>query len=459
MELAGTIRHFDECLKLKRYTDAFSIIREIENSAEGLNKILDPDRLKLRQKIAKERNFEYVGPVNGEKAFVGAKLLHDGQTLYYYLVHKEDSLLGVNTITPFINGSAWATISGVNASGEIYENTILVSDEGEILLVLPFTCKLVEDIQTYDGSPMMVRPQRILNDRYFITAKGKKIMEGRTDPAHPSFHDGVVWGMNDQMKSVLFDEDGNELFVLDAWFDLVEDFRDGVALAEARITKKIWQSQVYAIDKTGKYRKIEGVIREGTNQDGSKIISVITPPDGLDGKYFGWQEEDGSFIFDLDGNKTYCKDIPSAILNNGLCLIPHTFPNGEEVKLLIDSRTGRVGDGVILKADAGVFKEGLMKVTSHTSDKEYYLNKDGQLIGKGYLEANDFSEGVALAKDEKGWFAIDKSGGNNFNDKELRFKSLPTLFSDGVFKNGVVLVTAFDDETYFIDKKGRRVFG
>ena len=70
------------------------------------------------------------------------------------------------------------------------------------------------------------------------------------------------------------------------------------------------------------------------------------------------------------------------------------------------------------------------------------------LNGKKFLDLGVYHKGFATAKDEKGWFHIDKSGNPVYAERYLIVEP---------FYNGFALVTDFLGNKMIINEKGEKV--
>lgn len=96
----------------------------------------------------------------------------------------------------------------------------------------------------------------------------------------------------------------------------------------------------------------------------------------------------------------------------------------------------------------GDFKDGIACVKSLTG-KFKHIDKNGKLINdKAFLDLGVFHKGYATAKDERGWFHINKLGNQIYTERYLFVEP---------FYNGFALVTNNDNSKAIINEKGESI--
>ena len=97
---------------------------------------------------------------------------------------------------------------------------------------------------------------------------------------------------------------------------------------------------------------------------------------------------------------------------------------------------------------AGDYKDGIACVKSQ--DGFYrHIDKNGKLINdKSFPVLGVFHKNFATAKDNGGWFHIDKQGNEVYKNRYLTIEP---------FYNGFALVMTFENEKIVIDENGRKI--
>jgi len=97
---------------------------------------------------------------------------------------------------------------------------------------------------------------------------------------------------------------------------------------------------------------------------------------------------------------------------------------------------------------AGDFKNGIACVKLHNG-RFKHIDINGYFINnKSFLDLGVFHKNFAIAKDERGWFHIDKNG------KEL-YKERYSMIEP--FYNGFALVTQLENTKLIIDESGKKI--
>lgn len=113
----------------------------------------------------------------------------------------------------------------------------------------------------------------------------------------------------------------------------------------------------------------------------------------------------------------------------------HININGDRIYTQTYVYAGDFKDGyACVKLDNGLYK--------HIDTNGKYLND------KSFKDLGIFHKNIATAKDEKGWFHIDKFGNALYAQRYLFIEP---------FYNGFALVTAFDDSKLVIDEAGQKI--
>jgi len=94
---------------------------------------------------------------------------------------------------------------------------------------------------------------------------------------------------------------------------------------------------------------------------------------------------------------------------------------------------------------AGDFKDGIACVKSDDGLYRHINSKGNFINNKAFLDLGVFHKNYATARDNKGWFHIDKQGNEVYNQRYLAIEP---------FYNGFALVTQFDNQKIIIDENG-----
>jgi hypothetical protein len=97
---------------------------------------------------------------------------------------------------------------------------------------------------------------------------------------------------------------------------------------------------------------------------------------------------------------------------------------------------------------AGDYKDGIACVKCHDGFFRHIDSKGKFINEKSFLDLGVFHKNFATAKDEKGWFHIDKQGNEVYKNRYLTIEP---------FYNGFALVTTFENEKIIIDQKGQNI--
>lgn len=459
-ELADLLdRHFEG------ETDELILIQNrIDSLLKEIMKEVDPDRLFERTKLAKELSFDYVGPVTPDGiAAVGIRFGQDAKDIWTF--DNFCLLIDVETgspvpepfdkINPFHRGSAWAVRKRQFGpeKWQVDYDDYLIDEKGNILYSRGPNYHTPGGSELYHGSPICIESKTNKeHDRFFVTSKGGKIIFGKTSERRTHFSDGVYWG-RESGKYALFDEEGNQLFVLDRDFDTLGSFSEGYCLAYEYVTDSETKSDVYLIDKQGKYKKIDNIEIDEKRDDwsGEKILDVK-----FQNGYAVGRNQDGWFLYDKDGGIINLYTFwPWEVLAGGK--VVGQGEGGYQAifdfihKKFISEKHKRIER----------FKDGAVKVQK-INGKWNFLNEDGTLVNEtDYEEAMPFSEGLAWVRDNIGWTAIGRNGQGVFTGDNVWFKSLVGEaggLTRGAFYGGVVAVEDFEGNQFFVDKRGKRVF-
>jgi hypothetical protein len=97
---------------------------------------------------------------------------------------------------------------------------------------------------------------------------------------------------------------------------------------------------------------------------------------------------------------------------------------------------------------AGDYKDGIACVKCHDGFFRHIDSKGKFINEKSFLDLGVFHKNFATAKDEKGWFHIDKQGNEVYKNRYLTIEP---------FYNGFALVTTFENEKIIIDEQGQKI--
>ncbi len=217
-----------------------------------------------------------------------------------------------------------------------------------------------------------------------------------------------------------------------------EIFVDGLARVTARRN-----GGYYFINEQGKSIKGSSWFGDHNFRDTGHFSEGLVWVEGentLGGNYY--IDKEGHKVFD---NREFAK---TSDFSNGLAFVQD---ENEPATYYID-RQGKQAFGGRLFRSASTFSEGLAYVQLwEDMNGEYsFINTEGQVIcNRKFDSAASFREGVAVVEDQDGFYFIDKQGQVLCGQK--RFKVANSFF------HGLANVTDKDEESYFIDHKGRRI--
>ena len=97
---------------------------------------------------------------------------------------------------------------------------------------------------------------------------------------------------------------------------------------------------------------------------------------------------------------------------------------------------------------AGDYKDGFAVVKLENGLCKHIGKQGNNLNGKLFLDLGIFHKSYATAKDEKGWFHIDKNGNTLYNERYLLIEP---------FYNGFALVETFENRKLIINEKGNLI--
>lgn len=97
---------------------------------------------------------------------------------------------------------------------------------------------------------------------------------------------------------------------------------------------------------------------------------------------------------------------------------------------------------------AGDYKDGIACVKLSNALYRHIDNKGRFINDKSFLDLGVFHKNFATAKDQQGWFHIDKNGNELYKERYLIIEP---------FYNGFALVTTFKNEKLIINEKGRKI--
>ena len=405
----------------------------IDQSASEILLQIDPFRVRERVKIAKKNGFKYVGKFENGCAI--AKRGGSGPS--EYLVNEEGEVLRgpCEQILPFYKGR---TIIIDQLRTFIYD-----LEQGVAKTYLNDKYVFLRDTWS-DGviAANVVANQpmagNIMTGSVYINMDGEEIYQTELTSNLPRFNNGVLLRRK-QDECIAYDQTGNEIKTLkkEDGYDQVKDFSEDIAIC----SRKTSIASVYEIELLKK----DGTITK------TKLKTYTTSIRGFDDGYALAQDpENGYYFFDKNGD--FVRNIPGTFLgSDGKLVCMKRMVKGKEV---LSAFTPDRDLGDFAGGNSAGWGEGYAGVTDN-SVTHYFLGEDGKKIGNesGYLEINTFSEGLAEVKDNQGWMYIDESNRNPFLDKDQRFKYA------GCFREGVAQVKDIDGNAYYVDSRGRRVFG
>jgi hypothetical protein len=123
-----------------------------------------------------------------------------------------------------------------------------------------------------------------------------------------------------------------------------------------------------------------------------------------------------------------------------------TVRNDENQYFHIDLNGNKIYPEVYLYA--GDYKDGIACVKCHDGFFRHIDSKGKFINEKSFLDLGVFHKNFATAKDEKGWFHIDKQGNEVYKNRYLTIEP---------FYNGFALVTTFENEKIIIDERGMNI--
>jgi len=97
----------------------------------------------------------------------------------------------------------------------------------------------------------------------------------------------------------------------------------------------------------------------------------------------------------------------------------------------------------------GDYKDGYACVKLANGFYKHIDEVGSFLNNKEFHDLGVFHKNIAIAKDEVGWYHIDKNGNSLYKNRHLAVEP---------FYNGFALVTLFDNQKIVIDEKGNKIF-
>ncbi|MCB1144465.1 MAG: WG repeat-containing protein [Leptospiraceae bacterium] len=154
---------------------------------------------------------------------------------------------------------------------------------------------------------------------------------------------------------------------------------------------------------------------------------------------------DGNRWYHIDdfGNKTYSPSYPwCGNFQEKLC----TVRDDSHYYFHINLFGERIYDHQYIYA--GDFYEGVACVQLQNGNYKHILKDGSDLNGREFKDLGVFHKSFAMARDEKGWFHINKSGDEMYSSRYYRIEP---------FYNGASLVENFDSKKLIIDESGNTV--
>jgi hypothetical protein len=399
-----SFENLNESLKTKNDFSSFA--------KENLKEVFDPYKVELRDELARRNGYDFVSEFTEGRAWAVKNNQADEPKVFLIdETGREFFADDVSSIdidhTVFRNGKAWVRVQ-LNESGKNAHRLI-------------------------DKSGRRIALYGAENEFYFDSYAETGTILGRTP-------NGVYF---------YFDEDGNVMFA-SGWasdFEYATPFSDGLAWVRRAGTLKL-------IDLTGK------VIKEyDKDNDPYEILELDPEPfrDGLSrvtyGNYMtGFFDTSGVEVFTLSAQEVHD-------FSDGKCLVQ----KGSSEYFFVDKKGGKDSRTY---AYAGDYHEGFASVTStrpvgfgSISVRRFIDHECNQYAKKyDFVECCDFSEGLVAIKrhgasnspEKKRWMFFDRRFEPAFDGK------YDEILKD--FQKGVALVR-IGDEKFYIDKKGKKVFG
>lgn len=372
--------------------------RQIEDTIKEIKEVPEYEfNLPLRDKIAKEKGFEWVSNFRGELAVAWTNNL-------YYVVNKSGERILDQGFADYRFGSEKIMI----VRDPVFQSSSgVIERPGRWRFFYPDIKNLSEDLYGKclagfsDGFAIMGhgRDQDGKDIGCIVDEYGRKIYIENFDEAKP-FKNGVARVRKNGMWFFI-NTDGDYLF--NKGYNELSDYYEGFAYAQEKPL-----GQIIRIDKKG---EVLGSIDERYNSFSDFSEGIIKLNHYASANMMTVSED---YYFDR---------------------------NGSEV---IHDYFGRATD----------FSEGLAVVSFHGFHSPLcYIDKTGEKIIEGkFWQAEPFKDRVAKVRNKGGlWYLMNKAG-KNVSARGALFKSI------GEVKDGVVEVVDKRGDRYYIDTNGNEIF-
>ena len=436
-------------------------LADLRRDVDKAGELIAPDRLALREKLARQHGFEFVSEVYEGKVAWGK-----ANNRYILIDTKTGHLVSGPFIqaTNFFRGAAIVLTS--THIWMIDTQGVTISDKYD-RNKYDFERPILEN---YDGETIRVCDASGGSTRFnFLNHLGKIILSGNRSFGEVAFREGVAWltdrqpnveprlvlvEAGDENHEVLFSLSENEYRV-----GPFSEYHDGFALI---LTPFGEQYEVVFIDKDGQQ-----------NPTGIIVSSESEVSYRGEGWYAGYISEDleaptEAFIFNKEGKKInldfeYIRDVSEGIVHGGKYIsaepeiggellgdeLAETFGEDEEQHYFYNIETGQTFGPY---GNTGGFSEGFCAVSTFPIDDWYYIDRNGQPVIGRLEDASNFHEGRAAVKwhseDIFGdWFFIDQKGKRMTEKYDLV----------GHFQHGVAKVKKGAEE-FYINRWGRKIF-
>ncbi len=421
-EITKLFADFKSTFGDKKLVDTWKIKKEIDLKVEYLLEETDPDQVKKRDRIAKELGKSWLGKFHEGRAW--GNWDNDGN--YKMLVSDNGESIDpvVVKATEFKNGTSWVweTTAGGNPRWR------LIDIKGKVISYSNYQELNIDSEEIYPA-----REQIGGQTWSLIKHDGKKLSVNKNEQFYftTPFRCGRAWvqeRQNDKFK--LIDTEGNIKY--EGHFRFVWPFSEGYSLVRLNEGEYPWK----CIDIEG--NELEDF--SGRFSDREEVSSI------------------SEGIFKID------KGDPITSL--------FEYMRFDGTKIVSLTESGKNDERYLEASD---FHDGLARVNAikmteeSTIIRKFYINKSGEnAFDQSFHKCTDFSEGAAAVMktdwlrlpdgSDGGWIYIGTDGKPLFpgdgKDGAKHF-SEANPFKDGVAK----VKEVFDGPEYYINKKGKRVFG
>lgn len=422
----------------------------IENYVKETYLLVDPDRVRERLDLAKRYSYEYVGPFVDGCAICKKKLSEISSILKEYLITEDGEILTGphDRILPLYQGRTFLFYPEKTVLFDVKSGVIKTFSRDEYVFRREtwadgvITAKILE--------PMQTPSQAFVSDVVFVNWKGEEIhhFAGPNVPDLGTFHDGLWIGVWPSGDIETIDNEGNIVYKIPADRKIIsgEFYSEGrmIAFKDIDPTQTSTVYEIVIVDGRGKIQEtgLKQLVGPDFKQENFLFHNGIA---------LGRDPDRGWYLFDTRGEAVQRLSGKLEERKDGFTIMKYREDGEDVFHVFLDEQdlgkckyyeTKSISNGYIVMA---------------RQDNQYaYFGRDGKevKIPNTVMMSWPFSEGLAAVfPSDSGIYYIDEAGKNPFLNKAKRFKEA------GLFQNGVAKVKDENDEEYYIDKRGRRVFG